>query len=119
MPNSEKVPPFNLTPNVVSENSPQRRNPFTTPPPEPAPPPPPELFDKSNDTPVWNDFVKFILKYGDHIMSAEYPNPPKSHHDLPMTYVDTVWKGVPVANGPRARIRHQTDGWVDWEDCVR
>jgi hypothetical protein len=104
---------------MTPEPEQMKRNPFTTPPPEPPPPAPPELFERIDTTPMWNDFVKFIMKYGNHIISAEYPNPPKSHHNLALTYVDTLWQGVPVANGPRARIRHKLEGWVDWEDCIR
>lgn len=115
-------PAFALTPEYVEAltNKP-KVNPFTAPPPPPKPFPPEELFDRSESTPPWGTFVQFIMKYGEKIDRAEYPNPPRYDPsypvDRPIT-VDTLWKGVPVFNAPAARVHHIAEGWVDWAECI-
>ena len=105
--NSPVPPPWNEpAPEFVESLAAPKVNPFTAPPPPPKLFPAEELFDKSPETPAWGDFVKFIMKYGQQIDYAEYPNPPRYDPsypaDRPIT-VDTLWKGVPVHNAPAAR----------------
>lgn len=86
-------------------------NPFLAPPPAEAPEAP-KLHEPDEDTPQWGTFVNFILRYGDVIISGEYPTPRGE-------CVDTIWRGVPVVDGPRARVRHKHAGWVNWETAVK
>jgi hypothetical protein len=127
MPNAPKFNPVAAqTPNApvpASKLSPFKppvdTNPFTKQPDPPPPPPEPEVFEAPPETPIWSQFVSFICRYGDRITQAEYPNPPKSHPEYDKTYVDTIWRGIPVSNGPEARIKHIEAGWVDWADCIK
>jgi hypothetical protein len=86
-------------------------NPFLTPP-EPEPDEPVELHKAPEGTPSWNDFVAFVLDFGNVLRDVEYPSPKAD-------CVDTCWAGVPVSDGPRARVRHKKAGWVDWEDAIK
>lgn len=86
-------------------------NPFLKPAPQ-EPEAPREPHKAPEGTPSWNDFVAFILDFGNVLRCAEYPNP---RGDV----VDTQWAGIPVDDGPRARVRHKTHGWVEWKDAAR
>jgi len=85
-------------------------NPFLTPP-APDQPEPPQPHAPPKGTPAWNTFVGFILEYGNKLVSAEYPTPRGE-------VVDTMWAGIPVKDGARARVRHKTAGWVNWETAI-
>jgi len=89
----------------------------------------PEVITAPEGTPAWGDFVKFVMKNGDHIMRVEYPNPPRNAdleeffkgkpraNEQPWNVIDTQWKGIPVFQGGAARIMHDVYGWASWEDC--
>lgn len=70
----------------------------------------PEIVEVPEGTPSWGEFANFICKFGDMISRAEYPNPKGE-------VVETIWQGVPIKNGPAARIMHKREGWVAWADC--
>ena len=95
--------PFDLPTDQSPFAPPTKRMPIA----EPEP-----LYEKHEGTPTWREFVNFIMRYGERIQQAEYPNPPN-----PPTTVDTMWKGVPVKNGPDARIKHTNGSWIEWADC--
>lgn len=61
--------------------------------------------------PSWGDFVKFIMKYGNMIAQARYPQPRGE-------CVDTIWKGVRVVPHEKCQILHLQYGWVDWADAI-
>jgi len=104
-------------------------NPFTKKAPEPVVVQE-EVIIAPDGTPMWGDFVKFVMKHGDHIQRVEYPNPPKNTDmeeffrgkpvpagGRPVNVIDTQWKGIPVFQGGAARIMHDVYGWATWEDC--
>jgi hypothetical protein len=86
-------------------------NPFLTPP-APDQPEPPEPHEAPKGTPSWNTFVGFILEYGNMLVRSEYPTPKGP-------VVDTMWAGIPVDDGPAARVRHKVAGWVDWQTAIK
>lgn len=86
-------------------------NPFLAPPP-PEAPEAPKLHEADESTPAWNTFVAFILAFGNVISRAEYPTPKGE-------VVDTIWQGVPVVDGAKARVKHKSGGWVDWANAVK
>lgn len=92
------------------EPTPDRKfNPFKDKPPvEQATAPEPFSIDGA---PSWGDFVKFIMKYGNVIAQARYPQPRGE-------CVDTIWKGVRVVAHEKCQILHTKYGWVDWADAI-
>lgn len=92
------------------EPTPDRKfNPFKDKPPvEKAAEPEPYSLDGA---PSWGDFVKFIMKYGNVIAQARYPQPRGE-------CVDTIWKGIRVIAHEKCQILHIKHGWVDWADAI-
>ena len=94
----------------VAPPTPDRKfNPFTD-------KPPVEKADEAQPfslegAPSWGDFVKFIMKYGNVIAQARYPQPRGE-------CVDTIWKGVRVVAHEKCQILHLQYGWVNWADAI-